>query len=88
MGVREQTAITNKRLTDCSATCDSIVRRLENLDLTRELQSRQHRADLNESFKFHTVLLLGECAGCYVQQRKRSDDEAITARATRRYECP
>jgi hypothetical protein len=53
------------------------------LDLTRELQSPQHRAEFNESFKFHTVHLLGECAGCYVQQRKRSDDEAITAPATR-----
>src|SRR5271155_4501685 len=59
-------------------------------DFSLALQLTQRRAQSDESLEPQNSSGLGECAGCCIQQRERSDgrsdDEGINKSATRRYE--
>ena len=59
-------------------------------DFNVALQLPECRTRCDESLELQTSSGLGECAGCYIQQRERSDersdDEGIDKSATRRYE--
>jgi hypothetical protein len=53
-----------------------------------EIKSLSRRRVFNESPQFKTSRVIRGCMGCFVQQRRRSDDAAaVYARTTQRYEC-